>query len=90
LTSLPPPHRAPAHLVREFLSARFPDPYLTVGPERIRELIAELAERGIVGGSAYDALIAAVARGAAATLLTCDRRAEGTYARIGAAVRFLG
>jgi predicted nucleic acid-binding protein len=89
LTRLPPPHRAPEGLVRDFLAARFPDPYLMLAAEGLRELIDELAEREIVGGAAYDALIAAVARAAGATLLTCDRRAETIYVRVGARVEYV-
>jgi predicted nucleic acid-binding protein len=89
LTRLPPPHRAPADLVRDFLAARFPDPYLMLAPDGFMQLMAELAAREILGGAAYDALIAAVARDAGATLLSCDRRAGATYARIGASVEYL-
>jgi predicted nucleic acid-binding protein len=89
LTRLPPPHRVRAGLVRDFLAARFPAPYLALAPERFPQFTAEVAEREIVGGAAYDALIAAVARDAGATLLTCDRRAERIYVRIGAAVDYL-
>ncbi len=89
LTRLPPPHRAPADLVRDFLSDRFPEPYLTLDAPRFPAFLAGLVERGIVGGAAYDALIAAVAREAGATLLSCDRRAEATYLRIGATVEYV-
>ena len=57
--------------------------------EGFRELIDELAEREIVEGAADDALIAAVARAAGATLLTCDRRAETTDVRVGARVEYV-
>ena len=83
LTRLPPPHRAPATLVRDFLNARFSDPYVGLDGENYRALIQRLVELGISGGAAYDALVAATARAAGATLLSCDRRAAQTYARFG-------
>jgi len=89
LTRLPPPHRAPANLVRDFLAASFPDPYLVLAPDAVAALIAELAGHGMIDGAAYDALIAAVAREAGATLLSCDRRAASTYERLGASVDYL-
>lgn len=38
LTRLPPPHRAPAALVRDFLLDRFAGPYLVLPGERLRDL----------------------------------------------------
>lgn len=90
LTRLPPPHRAPAGLVREFLEEAFPDPYLTLATERYGELIEVLARTGIVGGATYDALVGVSARDAGATLVTCDRRARTTYERMGVAIEFVG
>ncbi len=75
LTRLPAPHRASPLVVRDFLAANFTRPYLSLAPERFAVLITELAEQGIVGGATYDAFIAAVAREAGGTLVTCDRRA---------------
>jgi predicted nucleic acid-binding protein len=89
LTRLPPPHRASPGLVRDFLQATFTEPYLVLGPEGLATLISELADAGITGGASYDALIAAVARDAGASLLTCDLRARQTYERLGAAVEYL-
>ena len=89
MTRLPAPHRSPAHLVNEFLAARFPEPPLVLGADRYRTLLAGLPEHGIAGGAVYDALIAATATDAGATLLTIDRRGAQTYERIGAAVRFV-
>ena len=89
LTRLPPPHRAAPGIVQEFLAVSFPSPYLALAPASIATFIAELADLGIVGGATYDALIAAVARGAGAALVTCDQRARRTYERIGVAVEYL-
>jgi predicted nucleic acid-binding protein len=89
LTRLPPPHRVAAHLVRDFLAARFPDPYVALNGDDYRALIPRLVELGISGGAAYDALVAATARAAGDTLVSCDRRAVHTYERIGADFRLL-
>lgn len=86
LTRLPQPHRAPASVVREFLARDFPRPPLTIPPKAYGDLLRRLAEGGITGGGAYDALIAAVAAAAGATLLTRDVRAARTYEVMGADV----
>lgn len=90
LTRLPPPHRAPAEIVVEFLRRRFPEPYLAPQDTTYRALIVELASSRIVGGACYDALIAKTAAGHNATLITCDGRAAGTYEAVGATARLLG
>jgi predicted nucleic acid-binding protein len=79
LTRLPPPHRAPAQVVSEFLAARFPGPPLTLPGRHYLPVLGELAGLGIGGGSVYDALIGVTARQARATLLTRDRRAALVY-----------
>lgn len=89
LTRLPPPHRAPARLVRDFLDARFPEPYLTLTPSDHRALIGTLVGLGITGGAIYDALISVTAANAGATLLSCDLRAATTYERCGVRVSLL-
>lgn len=81
LTRLPPPHRAAAGLVRDFLAARFPRPLLRLGPAAFRAFVLGLPERQIAGGAAYDALIAATAVANGAVIVTCDRRAVPVYER---------
>ncbi len=90
LTRLPPPSRATAPLVRDFLADRFPDAYVTLDPDDYRALIPRLVELGIGGGAAYDALVAATAHRAGETLVSCDRRAAQTYQRLGADFLLLG
>jgi len=90
LTRLPPPHRVAGHLVREFLSARFSDPYVGIDAAMYRGLIPHFVEIGISGGAAYDALIATTARAANDLLVSCDRRAAQTYERIGVEFRLIG
>ncbi len=89
LTRLPAPHRAPGHVVRDFLAARFPDAYLSLPPSKQRELVARLVGLGISGGATYDGLIASTAAHAGAVLLTCDLRAVTTYERCGVRYRLL-
>ena len=89
LTRLPPPHRASGALVRDFLAARFAQPYLRLTEARWRDFLLGLADRGVTGGAAYDALVAATAAGCGAELLTCDRRALQVYESYGVRARFL-
>ena len=89
LTRLPPPHRVPPHLVRDFLAARFRRPYVGLEPNGYRTLIPRLVELGLSGGAVYDALVAAVAAAAGQRLVSCDRRAAQTYERCGVDYRLL-
>lgn len=90
LTRLPPPHRAPAGVVERFLARRFPGEVLLLPGDHHRTLAITLADGGITGGAVYDALVAATARHAGATLLTRDRRATRTYEAVGVRYRFVG
>jgi predicted nucleic acid-binding protein len=83
LTRLPPPHRAPTDLVARFLASRFLDVPLVLPADAYGVFVAEAAAAGMTGGAVYDALIAATARHAGATLLTRDQRASMVYERIG-------
>jgi predicted nucleic acid-binding protein len=83
LTRLPAPHRALPGVVRDFLAERFEDDLLSLSSASQRALVLRLADLGISGGAAYDALVAATAAEAGATVKTCDRRARPTYERIG-------
>jgi predicted nucleic acid-binding protein len=89
LTRLPPPHRVAGHLVRDFLAARFPEPYCSLDGAECRALVPRLVELGITGGAVYDALVATTARAAGDILVSCDRRAAQTYERIGIAFRLI-
>ena len=89
LTRLPPPHRAPADIVVTFLESRFPEPPLTLPAADHVGLLRDVSARGITGGALYDALIAATARHAGATLLTRDRRATRIYESFGVDFRFV-
>ena len=65
LTRLPPPHRAHPSIVHAFITERFTDPFLTLSEAGYQELLATVAVRQILGGPAYDALIAFTAAGGA-------------------------
>jgi predicted nucleic acid-binding protein len=89
LTRLPPPHRVRAEVVRDFFVARFRRPFLRLAPETYRAFVLELPARGVLGGSAYDALVAATAAASGVELVTCDRRASAVYERYGVRTLFL-
>lgn len=83
LTRLPPPHRSSGFVVRDFLTCRFPDRLLRLSPSAYEGFIRALPDRGVAGGAAYDALVAATAAGCGAELVSCDRRALTVYERYG-------
>jgi len=89
LTRLPQPHRVPGSLVWAFLDVRFPQPFLRLSARAYRSFVSTLAERGVSGGAAYDALVAATAANHRAELVSCDRRAAGIYERYGVKARLL-
>lgn len=89
LTRLPAPHRAPAGVVRDFIEARFREPFLRLGPQDYKAFLLGLPGKGVSGGGAYDALIAATAAGFGAELVTCDRRALPIYQRYGVRARLI-
>ena len=89
LTRLPPPHRVPGELVREFLAARFPRPLLRLSPQAYRDFLLGLPEHGVSGGASYDALVAATAASHGAELVSCDRRAAPVYERYGVRTHLL-
>jgi len=89
LTRLPPPHRSSGDVVRDFLAARFPQPLLRLSGSAYKGFILDLADRGVTGGAAYDALVAATAAGCGADLVSCDRRALTVYERYGVRAQLL-
>jgi len=88
LTRLPRPHRAAPREVHAFLEAEFPAPWLVLDGVEVAALVHRLVALGIAGGPTYDALIAATALQAGATLITRDRRALRTYEGLGVDVEF--
>lgn len=90
LTRLPPPQRVPAELARDYLNETFEVPPLSLAANLYAGLVDLVATHGIVGGAVYDAIVAATAVEAGATLLTRDRRAVATYRLVGVAYRLIG
>jgi predicted nucleic acid-binding protein len=89
LTRLPPPHRAPNLVVRDFLAARFPLPLLRLSAKAYKKFVLSMADREVTGGAAYDALVAATAAAHRVELVTCDRRALPMYERYGVRTQLL-
>ena len=89
LTRLPPPHRAHPSIAHAFITERFTEPFLTLSETGYQELLATVAAGQILGGPAYDALIAFTAAEHDATLLSLDQRAAATYQAVGVTVEQL-
>ena len=89
LTRLPPPHRTAGAVVRDFLETRFSEPFLRLEARAYKRFVVGLADHGVTGGAAYDALVAATAAGCGAELVTCDRRALPIYERYGVRTQLL-
>jgi predicted nucleic acid-binding protein len=90
LTRLPPPHRAEAAIVRDFLARAFPRPWLTLPEDAWRRVIDDLGRLGVTGGASYDAVIGLTASHHERELSTLDLRARRTYDLVGVRTRFLG
>jgi predicted nucleic acid-binding protein len=89
LTRLPPPHRASPDIVHAFITGRFAEPFLILSETGYQELLATVTAGQILGGPAYDALIAFTAAEHNATLMSLDQRAAATYKTVGAQVEQL-
>jgi predicted nucleic acid-binding protein len=89
LTRLPEPHRAAPTVVARYLRDDFPGVRMVLPDEKRRMLVTRLAGLSIVGGSVYDAIVAATAAHNGRRLLSCDRRAAHTYDRMGVEVTYL-
>lgn len=88
LTRLPGDARvSPLDAVR-LLSERFQSAVL-LDARSARAALAILAELEIAGGATYDGLIALAARSSGLPLGSRDRRAEGTYRRLGVEVELV-
>jgi toxin FitB len=88
LTRLPGDARlAPLDAVR-LLRERF-EAAVVLDARSSRAALATLAELDIAGGATYDGLIALAARSSGLPLGSRDRRAEGTYRRLGVEVELL-
>lgn len=88
LTRLPGPNRLTPLAAANAIRATFPRS-ISLSEEDARTAVDVLADAGIAGGAVYDGLVALCARAAGMTLVTCDRRAIGTYAALGVDVRVI-
>jgi predicted nucleic acid-binding protein len=84
LTRLPAPRRVPAELAIRLLTEHFGRPSFVLNGAGYESTLQHAGEHGIAGGSVYDAVIAATALNAGATILTLDERAVATYRVVGA------
>lgn len=89
LTRLPAPAGVAAGIAAQLVVRNFGGRILHLPDDELCPLLDRLAAAGISGGATYDALIAGTAQAAGATLVTSDRRAAPTYAKIGVDVRIL-
>jgi predicted nucleic acid-binding protein len=89
LTRLPAPHRTSGAVVRQFLQTRLPQSFLRLSARAYQDFILGLPDHGVVGGAAYDALVAATAVGCGAELVSCDQRALPVYERYGVRIHVL-
>ena len=72
-----------------FISERFTEPFLALSETGYLQLLATITAGQILGGPAYDALIAFTAVEHQAALLSLDQRATPTYEAVGATVEQL-
>ena len=89
ITRLPAGIRLSAADAVGLIEDRFVDVLTLSAPPECR-LHAELADRGVVGGSTDDALVAAAARENDAVLATRDARARSTYELLGTEALVVG
>lgn len=85
LTRLAPPLRLTPGDARRLLEHNFPDTRW-MSATRAADMLRDLAEAGIGGGSVYDALVAATAAEHQLRLVTRDRRALSVYNQFGVEV----
>lgn len=90
LTRLPPPRRAPAALVAQFLRHHFPAATPRLRSPAADDVLLAAEQYGIAGGATYDLMVALAAHRSEATLVSLDRRAVPTYEAAGAQYDLLG
>ena len=89
LTRLPPPRRLRPRLVRDALTAALPGDPILLPAAALRTLLNGLVDHNVVGGAAYDAVIAETARFHGLTLVSLDQRARPVYETIGVELSML-
>lgn len=88
LTRLPGARRLSPAAAGRLLAADFAHSR-QLGAQQAAALLAALPSLRLSGGSVYDALVAAVAVEHGLELVSRDRRAQGTYTRLGVRLRLL-
>lgn len=88
LTRLPGGSRLSPDAAARVIDHEFPGS-VALPPDEAVRAVSELADAGVAGGAVYDGLVALAARSAGITLLTCDRRAIGTYAKLKTDIRII-
>jgi hypothetical protein len=88
LTRLPGQARITPNEARRIIAVEFPAS-VALPPDVALRAVALFAEAGIAGGAVYDGLVGLAAKAAGIPLLSCDRRAVGTYAALRADVRLI-
>jgi predicted nucleic acid-binding protein len=83
LTAAGGPYDAPGATVVRYLERFLAREPAWLSGARYVGALSELADAVIEGGAVYDGLIALAARDAGARLVSLDRRAATTYARVG-------
>jgi hypothetical protein len=90
LTRLPSGLAVAPELAARVIASRFGGPPLQLDAPGRAQLVATLARSGVLGGAAYDGLVALEAAAHDQTLATLDTRAQATYRRLGAAFTVIG
>lgn len=90
LSRMPKGQRIAPAVVLEALVRNFPQTWLAMDSDGLRDALQRAVSAGIRGGSLYDALIAATAAFHDAEILSADRRALLTYRTMGVKVKFVG
>ena len=88
LTRLPPPNRRSPSSIARALARNFPAT-VQLSPDAAMQLLRQLEDGRIAGGSVYDALIGYAAIEHRRTLVTADARATSTYHLLGVDVEVL-
>ncbi|HEU0191930.1 MAG TPA: type II toxin-antitoxin system VapC family toxin [Mycobacterium sp.] len=88
LTRLPAPHRLTPAAALRLMETNFPESRFLSATDT-KNLLREFADAGLTGGALYDGLVGAAARKHGLPLITCDRRAEATYRRLGVGYELL-
>ncbi|PFG30053.1 PIN domain-containing protein [Paramicrobacterium agarici] len=88
LTRLPGAQRLSARTAARVIDENFPATH-QLGARAAASALKTIAAANIAGGSVYDGLVGLAAKDAGTVLLSCDRRAQPTYAALAVATEFV-